>query len=163
MNALRCDNTNVLIEDDRGEIRGEARGSYKQWKPDAREQAVIDLGLTGKKPSAIAITLANVTSDFANDVLKKARRYGYAVPSTRGVTPTGPRPKYIYDTKKPAPDAKPQAVRPPVPCNHSELAALKKLLGDDRATIEQAADEEGVSLEAYVKARLAEHAKDLRG
>lgn len=165
MSALRCENRNILIDDESGEIRDEDRGPYRKWQPSTRDQEIIRLAQSGKKPKKIAAEMDNITADIAREVVKRARRNGILIQLFRG--DGEPMAAENYARKKQTMSKPVETVKPrvfaSVPLNHSELAALKKLCGTDRATIEQAADEEGVSLQQYVGKLLADHAKDLRG
>ncbi len=90
-------------------------------------------------------TLSDVQSDAAAN-------------APRRITDALPAPLY----SKPQAAEKPQPVRAAVPPNHFELAALKKMLGDDLAEIEGAADAEGKSLAAYVRETMLAEVRKLK-
>lgn len=160
MTALRCEERCVLIDDEAGEVRAPAV-KYASWQPDKRDKSIIDLALAGNKPKVIAAVMGNITADIARAVVKKARAHGYPIPSFRSDPQHGEPSKKSYTYMKPI-AAKPQPVRAAVPPNHFELAALKKMLGDDLAEIEGAADAEGKSLAAYVRETMLAEVRKLK-
>jgi hypothetical protein len=119
---------------------------------------ILELALKGTRPRDIADKFeARCDYNYVANLIAQARRGGMAIPVFgSGGRRTGAE---INDAKV---AAREMPVQPPAALDYFELRALKKLLGDDLKEIEADADLEGLSIAAYVREVMLDHARKIR-
>lgn len=126
--------------------------SVSAASPKTLKAEIIALAKSGKRPREIADQFVNLCEyNYVANVIAQARRDGEEIPFFQHQT-----------RRKPQEVVKPKAATPPAALDYFELRALKKLLGEDLKEIEADADLEGLSLAAYVREVLLDHARKIR-
>jgi len=124
----------------------------KTWRTtEAVKNEIIACAKRGLAPALIAAEFPTLDSFYINSVIQRARSKGEPIPYFRPTRVKAP----IEITPARQTRIAPCAIE--VALNHSELAALKKLLGLHRDRAERDADALGISLQAHCSHLLRKH------